>query len=427
MSKAIIFKFGGASVKDASAVKNLAEILINRLQNPAVVVVSAMGKTTNLLEDILEDKVSNEDYSLNITRLKNQHFEICQDLFPSSHLIFAKLENLFVQLERALAAKIPENGYDEYYDQIVCYGELISSKIVQEFLCESQIFCIWQDARDLIQTDERFSAALVDWQATKGNCRKILLPQIQKFPVVTQGFIARSKSGKPTTLGREGSDFSAAIFAHCLDAKSVTIWKDVPGVLNADPKILPNTILFNKLDYREAAEMTFYGASVIHPKTIKPLANKNIPLWVKSFMDPSAHGTLITNCNESQNIPTFVHKSDQVLVTFRVTDFTFINELHLHRIYAVLEKLKIRVNLLQTSAISVSLCLDKQFIKIEKLIGELKEFFSIRYNENLKLLTVLHHHQEIVQEIEEGKEIFLEQRTRNTYHIVFKEFNGEDD
>jgi aspartate kinase len=173
--------------------------------------------------------------------------------------------------------------------------------------------------------------------------------------------------------------------------------------------------------------MTFYGASVIHPKTIKPLANKNIPLWVKSFMDPSAHGTLITNCNESQNIPTFVHKSDQVLVTFRVTDFTFINEIHLHRIYAVLEKLKIRVNLLQTSAISVSLCLDKQFIKIEKLIGELKEFFSIRYNENLKLLTVLHHHQEIVQEIEEGKEIFLEQRTRNTYHIVFKELNGEDD
>ncbi|MBT0812797.1 aspartate kinase [Litoribacter ruber] len=421
MSKAIIFKFGGASVKDAQSVKNLASILLNRLQNPFLIVVSAMGKSTNLLEEILKAKFSLVDYSSNIAILKEQHLQICRELFAPDHLIFAKIENTFLQLERELAIKVADISYDEYYDQIVCYGELLSTKIVQEYLCSQQIFCIWQDAREIISTDNRHRAAQVNWEKTALNCRKQLLPSLSKFPIITQGFIGRADNGKSTTLGREGSDFTAAILANCLDARSVTIWKDVPGVLNADPKLFPDTVLFPKLAYREAAEMTYYGASVIHPKTIKPLANKNIPLMVKSFINPDEKGTLITDCEPQQTVPTFVQKGDQILVTFRVKDFTFVNEARIHQIYAVLESLKIRVNLMQTSAISISLCLDKEFLKVEKLMQALKTHFEIRYNEDLKLLTVLHPQQEVISRMEEGKEILLEQKTRNTFQIVFRE------
>ncbi|WP_143959709.1 aspartate kinase [Litoribacter populi] len=426
MSKAIIFKFGGASVKDALSVKNLASILVNRLQNPFLIVISAMGKTTNLLEEILMAKFSLVDFSLNITILKEQHLQICRDLFAPDHLIFAKIENTFLQLERELAIKVSDTSYDEYYDQIVCYGELLSTKIVQEYLCEQKIYCIWQDARDIISTDASHRAAKVNWDKTTINCRKQLLPNLLKFPVVTQGFIARGENGRTTTLGREGSDFTAAILANCLDARSVTIWKDVSGVLNADPKLFPDTVLFPKLAYKEAAEMTYYGASVIHPKTIKPLANKGIPLFVKSFLNPDEKGTMITDCEPQQTVPTFVQKAEQILVTFRVKDFTFVSEAQIHQIYAVLENLKIRVNLMQTSAISISLCLDKEFLKIERLLEALKAYFEIRYNENLKLLTILHPDQETMGRMEQGKEVLLEQKTRNTFHIVFREVESED-
>jgi len=421
MSKAFVSKFGGASIKDASALKNLVHILNNRLRNNQIIVISAMGKTTNSLETILSKKFSHEDYSSNITILKYEHLNICKELFTEDHVIFSHVENSFVQLQRVLAVNIQDVDYDQIYDEVVSFGEIISTKIVQEYFCEQKLYCLWQDAREIITTDPSHRAAQVNWEETKNNCLKILLPKMAKFPVITQGFIGRSSSGHTTTLGREGSDFTAAILAFCLDAVEVTIWKDVQGVLNADPKKFDHTILYPELDYTKAAEMTFYGASVIHPKTIRPLANKNIPLWVKSFLDPDAHGTKITYSFLKHDIPTFIIKEDQILLTFKVKDFTFINGQHLQKIYELLNNFKINVNLVQTSAISISICMDHDFFKLDKLMEAVKGEFEIKYNEGLKLLTILNYSSELVAKYETGKNILLEQRTRNSYQIIYVE------
>lgn len=418
MAKTFVFKFGGASIKDADSIKNLFNILHNRLRNHTIIVVSAMGKTTNALEKILSKKLTDENYSLNITILKDFHLDICKQLFPSSHPIFSQLENDFLRLQRAINKTVDKQNYDEVYDSIICFGELIASRIVYQFLCTHGLICLWQDAREIIKTNEDFRFALVDWQTTRQNCHNYLMPKLLQFPVVTQGFIAMSNSGKTTTLGREGSDFSAAILASCLQSQSVTIWKDVPGVLNADPKRFAQTIKFDELDYREASELTYYGASVIHPKTIKPLANHHIPLFVKSFLTPDDPGTKIHEVEQSQKIPCFVVKDDQVLVSFKVTDFTFIDEGHIHQIYAELQKLKLRVNLLQISAISISLVIEKQVFKLEQLIEGLEADFEIRYNEGLQLVTIKNHHPKLIQEVTEKREVLLEQVTRATFQAV---------
>jgi aspartate kinase len=418
MTKTQIFKFGGASVKDASAVKNLAEILRNRLRKNMVIVVSAMGKTTNALEKLLELRMKEEDISSNSTILKNYHLEICKDLFPSDHTIFSKLDNYFLQLEKLLVNPITKDNYDEYYDRVVAFGELISSRIVMEYLCEIGLVSVWQDAREFISTNSDFRFAKINWEKTRQNCQKNLKSILDQFPVVTQGFIGADPQGRTTTLGREGSDFTAAILATSLDAGSVTIWKDVPGVLNADPKLFEDTQLFDELDYQQAAQMTFYGASVIHPKTIKPLANSGIPLFVKSFLRPEAAGTKIFQLGKQNPIPTIVLKQNQILVTFRVTDFTFIEEEQIHTIYEQLNALKLRVNFLQTSAISVSIIIDQQLFKLEQLVNSLKSKFIIRYNEGLELLTVLHPDRKDFSDLNPGYEILLEQSTRNTVQFV---------
>jgi len=417
MSKAFVFKFGGASIKDASGLKNLVNILNNRLRNDLIIVISAMGKTTNGLETILKKKFSNEEYSSNINILKSQHIDICKDLFDEKHVVFTHIENTFLKLERALA--VEDKDYDAIYDEVVSFGEIISTKIVQEYLCEQKLYCLWQDARELIITDQNHRSAKVNWAETEKNCKKSLLPKMAKFPVITQGFIGRSSKGNTTTLGREGSDYTAAILASCLNAASVTIWKDVPGVLNADPKKFEDTVLYAELDYHQAAEMTYYGASVIHPKTIKPLANKGIPLWVKSFVEPDAHGTLITKSTFKPDIPTLIVKEEQLLLTFRVTDFTFINGEHLQLVYSLLNSLKLNVNLVQTSAISISICMDKDFFKLDKLLEAVKDIFELKYNEGLQLLTILNYNSDLVKYMEKGKKILLEQRTRNSYQIVY--------
>jgi len=419
MSKAFVFKFGGASIKDAIAVKNLVIILNNRLRNDLIIVISAMGKTTNELESILNKKFCQKDYSSNINIIKQYHFNICQELFSEGHLIFSHINNIFLQLERVLSGNVDAKNYDAIYDEVVSFGEIMATKIVQEYLCEQKLYCLWQDARELIITDQNHRSAKVNWEETEKNCKRILLPKMAKFPIVTQGFIGKSDGGKTTTLGREGSDYTAAILASCLKASSVTIWKDVPGVLNADPKKFEDTVLYNELDYNQAAEMTYYGASVIHPKTIKPLANKGIPLWVKSFIDPHSHGTLITHSKIKPDIPTLIVKEEQILVTFRVTDFTFIDGEHLQKIYSLLNSLKINVNLVQTSAISISICMDKDFFKLDKLLEAVKDDFLLKYNEHLKLLTILNYNSNLVKLLEEGKKILLEQRTRNSYQIVY--------
>ena len=418
MAKTWIYKFGGASVKDSAAVKNLAEILRNRLRKNMVIVVSAMGKTTNGLESILGKKLNGEDFSVNSAIIKTYHLEICKELFAPDHAVFAQVENLFFHLDNQLQKPLSQENYDEFYDQVVSFGELLSSKIVAEYLCSLGQVVLWQDAREVVQTDSDFRFAKINWEKTRKSCQNIWKPMLDNFPILTQGFIGRDPKGRTTTLGREGSDFTAAILATSLDAGSVTIWKDVPGVLNADPKIFGHTQKFEELGYREAAEMTYFGASVIHPKTIKPLANANIPLFVKSFVDPESPGTKIHEHAPTHGIPTLVLKKEQILVSFKVTDFTFIEEMHIHVIYEQLRSLKLRVNMLQLSAISVSLVIDHQLFKLEQLLRKLKSEFEIRYNEGLELLTILHPNPEEIQGLQDGYEILLEQSTRNTYQVV---------
>lgn len=418
MPKTLIYKFGGASVKDPDSVKNLTEILRNPLRNKLVIVVSAMGKTTNALERILAKKLNGEDFSENSAILKNYHMGVCQDLFAEKHPIFAQLENLFLHLDNDLEKELTPENYDEFYDRIVSFGELVSSRIVAEYLCSQNLIVLWQDARTVIHTDSDFRFAKINWEKSRKSCQEKWKPLLENFPILTQGFIGSDPKGKTTTLGREGSDFTAAILATSLDASSVTIWKDVPGVLNADPKLFPNTQKFDELGYREAAEMTYFGASVIHPKTIKPLANAGIPLFVKSFLAPEASGTKIYEHAAPHQVPTIVLKKDQVLVSFKVTDFTFIEEKHIHRVYEQLQSLKLRVNMLQLSAISISIVIDTQLFKLDQLISKLREEFEIRYNEGLELLTILHQKEEEISALLEGYEVLLEQASRNTFQVV---------
>jgi aspartate kinase len=418
MLKTLVYKFGGASVKDSNAVKNMAEILRSRLRKDMIIVVSAMGKTTNGLESLLSKKLDGEDFSENLESLKTYHLGICRELFAAGHSIFAQVENLFLQLASKLQQRLSRDNYDEFYDSVVGFGELVSSKIVAEFLCTEGLIVLWQDAREVIHTSSDFRFAKIDWEKTKRSCLTRWRPILENFPILTQGFIGSDASGRSTTLGREGSDFTAAILATSLNAGSVTIWKDVPGVLNADPKFFPNSQKFEELGYREAAEMTYFGASVIHPKTIKPLANSRIPLFVKSFLDPEASGTKIHEDAASHDVSTVVLKKDQILVSFRVTDFTFIDESHIHRVYEQLQALKLHVNMLQLSAISISIVIDAQLFKLEQLLERLKTGFEIRYNDGLELFTVLHPKNEGLMDFIDGYEILLEQSSRNTFQAV---------
>ena len=418
MSATLVYKFGGASVKDAPALRNLYDILLPRLQTSTVIVVSAMGKTTNALEAILTKKLAGEDYTSEWNALKNFHKDLCAELFPESHPVGEQLETFFSAAREALQAQVSKANYDEVYDQVVCFGELLSSLIVSEYLGFRGLPNRWQDAREVIHTDSDYRFAKIDWDKTRSACQEKWGDMLHTSPILTQGFIGSDTQGKTTTLGREGSDFTAAILATCLDAQSVTIWKDVPGVLNADPKLFDSTQKFEELGYREAAEMTYFGASVIHPKTIKPLANAGIPLFVKSFLNPEASGTKIHEHAAPHEVPTLVLKKNQVLVTFKVTDFTFIEEKHIQKIYEQLQVLKLRVNMLQVSAITVSIVLDTQLFKLEQLVESLKTAFEIRYNEELELLTILKPRVEEIPSLMEGYTVLLEQTTRTTYQAV---------
>jgi len=413
-----VYKFGGASVKDAAALLNLHTLLQSRLQTNKLLVVSAMGKTTNALEAVLAKKLEQGDFSKEWKQIKDFHIGVCEELFPTAHPVIEKIEQLLNTAQPILDLPISKINYDEVYDQLICYGELLSSLVVSEYLNFKGLSLAWQDARNVIHTDSDFRFAKIDWEKTRSACQIQWAGLLEHKTILTQGFIGRDPLGRTTTLGREGSDFTAAILATSLDAESVTIWKDVPGVLNADPKLFPNTLKFDELRYREAAEMTYFGASVIHPKTIKPLANAGIPLFVKSFLDPEASGTKIHEHAAPHEVPTLVLKKNQVLVTFKVTDFTFIEEQHIQKIYEQLQVLKLRVNMLQVSAITVSIVLDTQLFKLEQLVESLKTAFEIRYNEELELLTILKPRVEEIPTLMEGYALLLEQTTRTTYQAV---------
>ncbi|HRF99840.1 MAG TPA: aspartate kinase [Bacteroidia bacterium] len=417
-----VFKFGGASVKDADGVKNVAEVLKQFPSQKISVVVSAMGKTTNALERLAKAyfyKLENAEKVLE--EIKTYHFDICNHLFSStSHPIYNELENTFVELYWAIEDE-PTQGFDFEYDQIVSMGEVISTKIVSAYLNEIGLKNKWIDVRGLIQTDNSYREGKVDFELTENLVKNDLLPIFNAYDIViTQGFIGGTSENFTTTLGREGSDYTASILAYCLNANNVTIWKDVPGVLNADPKWFSHTKKIDELSYHDAIELTYYGATVIHPKTIKPLQNKNIPLYVKSFLKPKDDGTVIRDGEKRLNIPSYIFKIDQVLISIQPKDFSFIAEDNLSDIFEVFSKHGVKINLMQLSAISFSVCCDDHAEKIKSLVAELQQQFKVLYNAGLELMTVRYYTQETLDILTKNKIILLEQRSRYTVQMVMK-------
>jgi aspartate kinase len=417
-----VFKFGGASVKDAEGVKNVAEVLKQFPGQQTVVVISAMGKTTNALERLAKAFFyKTEDAEVVLEEIKTYHYEICRKLFASdSHSIYTDLENTFVELHWAIEDE-PTHGFDFEYDQIVSIGEMLSTKIVSAYLNETGLKNKWVDVRGLVQTDNTYREGKVDFELTQKLIERDLQPVFNSFDlVITQGFIGGTSENFTTTLGREGSDYTASIMAYCLNAENVTIWKDVPGVLNADPKWFAHTKKIDELSYHDAIELTYYGATVIHPKTIKPLQNKNIPLYVKSFLKPKDEGTIIRDGEKRLNIPSYIFKIDQVLISIQPKDFSFIAEDNLSDIFEVFSKHGVKINLMQLSAISFSVCCDDHTGKIKALVSELQSQFKVLYNSGLELMTVRYYTQETIDALTKSKIILLEQRSRFTVQMVMK-------
>lgn len=419
MSALKIFKFGGASVKDAAAIRNVLSILRRYEGEKLVVVISAMGKITNTLEALHKARFHREAVSVHLKEIRAFHEAIAADLFADGKLD-AHTERLFDDLEdRALQACTAD--FDMEYDQVVCYGELISTSIVSAYLQQEGLAAAWTDARQIVRTDNRFRDARVDWVRSAASLEGVRRALESRDVVIVQGFIGSTATGISTTLGREGSDFTAAIMAYLLDAESVTIWKDVPGMLNADPKWFKDTVKLDRISFREAIELAYYGASVIHPKTIKPLQNKGIPLYIKSFVQPEAEGTVIQEEMSADSlVPSFIFRPDQVLISFSPKDFSFVVEDNLRDIFEVIASLGVRVNLMENSAISFSICIDRDDYKMEKLFEALRAQFQIKYNEQLVLITVRHYDEPTIKMLTEGKEVILEQRSRQTLRMIVR-------
>ncbi len=415
-----VFKFGGASVKDADAVKNVAKVLSNFPDKDILVVISAMGKTTNLLEKLHEAYVNKQSNKQTLfEELKQFHYNIINQLITQtqSHA-FDDIENIFIELECLLEAE-PDKSFDYHYDQIVSYGEIFSTKIVSTYLNEAGIKNRWMDAQNFISTDNTYREGKVNWQLTTEKIAKTLLPIVQKKMVITQGFIGRSGSNVTLTLGREGSDYSAAIFAYGLNASSVTIWKDVAGVMNADPKRYPDAIKIKSLSYHKAIEMAFYGATVIHPKTIQPLLSKGIPLYVKSFINPNDEGTTVGVDKEQEDqVPTYIFKQNQMLISISSKDFSFIVEENLSNIFALFAANGVKINVMQNSAISFTVCVDYNQQKCAQLINELEMHYKVKTNADLELLTISNYEIAQPQLFTQSKKILMEQRNRSSLQLV---------
>ncbi len=416
-----VFKFGGASVKDAAGVKNVAAILKLYPKEEIMVVVSAMGKTTNALEKLVRPKNKSEEKEV-LEEIKQYHLKIAQELFKDKKAsIFSTLEKDIEHLQK-IVSEYPTKNYDERYDQIVSMGEVMSSHIVSVYLSSEKIENEWIDAREIICTDNNYRDAKVDYDKTCEKLKAIVIPAVKKKKIaITQGFIGRTAKNKTTTLGREGSDYTAAILAYCSDAESVTIWKDVPGVLNADPKWFDNTVKIDHLSFQDAIELSYYGATVIHPKTIKPLQNKSIPLYVKSFIEPKEEGTCINNDSTQLPVPCFIFKVSQVLISVSPKDFSFIVEESLSHIFDILARYKVKTNVIQNSAINFSLCIDDDENKVPALIDALRKNFRVLYNKNLELVTIRYYDQATIDRVCIDKKILLEHKSRYTVQIVMQD------
>lgn len=412
-----VFKFGGASVKDAEGVRNLVSI-VRQYNDNIIIVVSAMGKTTNRLESICNaffKKVAPVESLL--TELKDYHLHIISNLFDSHDEVYVHIENLFTALEHILQGE-SSLCYDYEYDRIVCFGELLSTTIISYYLKKEGITNRFVDIRCVLKTDQNYRNANIDLKLSGELCRKIFtFEETRRY--VTQGFIAGTRTNQTTTLGREGSDYTAALLANLLNGENVTIWKDVPGVMNADPKEYPGASIIERMSYKEAIELTHFGAKVIHPKTIKPLQNRRIPLFVKSFLNPSSSGTVIEEIDERLKLPPiFINKKNQLLLTLTPRDFSFIAEEKLSHIFAILAHYKLKLNLMQNSAISFSFCIDNNVAVFNDFIKSLQEEFEVLYNKDVRLITIRHYTEGIIKEIIGNRITLVEQRSRITAQFV---------
>lgn len=414
-----IFKFGGASVKDASGIENVYELLLKTGTEDVLLVISAMGKTTNALEIVIADYFAKSaSLKSSVQDVRKYHNQVLIDLFDENHHIFGDVNAIFSELDHFLRTNKSPN-YNFVYDQIIGYGELLSTTIVANYLTFRNMSANWLDVRHFIKTDNMYRDANVDWETTQANISKNVKRKVLN---VTQGFIGSDANNFTTTLGREGSDYTAAIFAYCLNAESVTIWKDVPGVMNADPRHFENAKLLNRISYREAIELAFYGASVIHPKTLQPLQKKEIPLFVKSFINPMLDGTCVSKgANLEPEMPCFIVKKNQLLISLSSIDFSFIMEENISDIFALLHKFKMKVHMIQNSAISFSVCVDDKFAHFDELKNTLSKRFRISYNENVSLYTIRHFDDKAAKIVEKGKEVLMKQISRDTMQIVTRE------
>ena len=420
-----VFKFGGASVKDAKSIRNVADIVSLYKGEKLGVVISAMGKTTNAMEQIVEALMSKQAslFQELIEDRKQFHLQIMNELFQDHpNVIYAEVEAVFKSLEAKYNTSARLN-YDFEYDQIVGLGEVLSTKIVNAFLVQEGYNSIWADATALIRTNKTYREADIDWETTAALFQSNFIPYYESCDIqITQGFIGHSDEGFTTTLGREGSDFSAGIMAYCCDAESVTIWKDVPGMLNADPKWFDNTIKLERISFREAIELSYYGASVIHPKTVKPLQNKEIPLYVKSFIDPKADGTVIQSSTaEDHLVPSFIFKMNQVLFSFTPKDFSFIVEENLSDIFNRLSGANAKINLMQNSALQFSILLDETKVNIAEILEMFSDTYQVKFNTGLELVTVRHYDQATLDRVTVDKDVLLQQKTRETARLIVKQ------
>jgi aspartate kinase len=417
-----VYKFGGASVKDGSGIRNLTAI-VSEVTDNLVVVVSAFGKTTNALEKVLRAWLAGDTgYKSLLEEIYRNHKSVINEIFTDERAVAGHIDNSFAKLKEYLLNGKAGN-YDFEYDQVVSYGEIWSTIIVADFLKTIIPETEWIDIRENLLTDDRYRDANILWNESTGRFKSVFNFN-KKRVYVTQGFIGGTVAGQTTTLGREGSDYTAAIIANILDAEKVVVWKDVPGILNADPKWLPDARRLDEISYKEAVEMTFSGAKVIHPKTIKPLHNKNIPLHVKSFINPSGSGTIIkADAAIKEVMPVYVRKEEQILVSILPKDFSFVMGDNLSRIFHYFMIHGIRVNLVEASAVSIDVCLDDERQKVDALINDLKSDFSSVYNENVEMLSIRHYTPEAIAKITSGREILLEQRTRSTVRFVVRNEN----
>jgi len=414
-----VFKFGGASVKDADGVRNIAAVLQKVGYNDTLIVVSAMGKTTNALEQVIRNYCDkSKALQSALQEVIKYHNAILLDLFEDeNHVIFKTINALFEELNHFLSRNKSPN-YNFIYDQVIGYGELASTTIISAYLNDIGCVNYWLDVRDLIKTDDYYRRANVNWDTTQQQISKAFKKDTLQ---ITQGFLGSDCNNFTTTLGREGSDYTAAIFAYCLNAESVTIWKDVPGVLNADPRYFENAQLLEHISYKEAIELAFYGASVIHPKTLQPLQRKEIPLYVKSFLHPQNPGTKVSKFEGIQpQVPCFIVKNQQVLISLSSLDFSYIVEENISAIFGLLHLYKMKVDVIQNSAISFSVCVDDIFGNLDKLVQHLKEKYKVTWLEDVALYTIRHYNEDDIKQLEVGKDVLMKQLTRGTVQIVTK-------